>query len=127
MEKASDAELEIMRAVWRRPGRGMLFAEIQEDLASRALPSNKNQLTVLLSRLVQTGYLCVHKCGRKNLYEARVAEVDYQQEQTQVLLDTAFGGKPWGLVANLVSGDALTEAEIEELRQLLAEKSGEKT
>lgn len=115
----SDAELEIMKIVWGNPEEVTLFPNIMDALAERGKPCQKNTLIVLLSRLVNKGFLSAKKVGRRNEYTPLVSEAEYQTSQTRRFLDKIYEGSAKGLVSNLIMGDLLTEAEYEELKKLL--------
>lgn len=115
----SDAELEIMKIIWGNPEEVTLFPYIMDELAERGKPCQKNTLIVLLSRLVNKGFLSAKKVGRRNEYTPLVSEAEYQTVQTRRFLDKIYAGSAKGLVSNLIMGDLLTEAEYEELKRLL--------
>lgn len=115
----SDAELEIMKIIWSNPAEVTLFPYIMDELAERGKPCQKNTLIVLLSRLVNKGFLSAKKVGRRNEYTPLVSEAEYQTVQTRRFLDKIYAGSAKGLVSNLIMGDLLTEAEYEELKRLL--------
>ena len=108
----SDAELEIMKIVWGNPSEVTLFPYIMEGLAARGRPCQKNTLIVLLSRLVNKGFLSAKKIGRRNEYTALVSEAEYQTAQTKSFLNKIYEGSAKGL---------LTGEEYEELKKLLEE------
>ena len=74
---------------------------------------------MLLSRLMNKGFLSARKIGRRNEYTALVSETEYQTVQTKHFLDKIYEGSAKGLVSNLISGDLLSEGEYEELKRLL--------
>lgn len=119
MQQLSDAELEIMKIIWGNPGEVTLFSYIMDALAARGRPCQKNTLIVLLSRLMNKGFLRARKSGRRNEYTALVSEAEYQTAQTRNFLDRIYAGSAKGLVSNLIMGDLLTEEEYEELKRLL--------
>lgn len=119
IQQISDAELEIMKIIWGNPERVTLFPYIMEGLAAKGRPCQKNTLIVLLSRLMNKGFLHAQKIGRRNEYTALVSETEYQTAQTRHFLDKIYEGNAKGLVANLIAGDLLTDAEYAEMRQLL--------
>ncbi len=125
IQQLSDAELEIMKIVWGNPEEVTLFPYIMDGLASRGKPCQKNTLIVLLSRLINKGFLSAKKIGRRNEYTTLVSEKEYQTAQTKNFLDKIYEGSVKGLVSNLISGDLLTNDEYEELKRLL-EKGKEK-
>lgn len=119
LQQISDAELEIMRIVWGNPEKVTLFPYIMEELATRGKPCQKNTLMVLLSRLMNKGFLNARKIGRRNEYTALVSETEYQTAQTKNFLDKIYEGNAKGLVSNLIMGDLLTDEEYKELKKLL--------
>ena len=125
VQKISDAELEIMKIVWGNPQEVTLFPYIMNGLAARGRPCQKNTLIVLLSRLINKGFLSAEKIGRRNEYTALVSETEYQTAQTKNFLDKIYEGSAKGLVSNLIMGDLLTDEEYKELKELL-EKGREK-
>lgn len=125
VQQISDAELEIMKIIWSNPQEVTLFPYIMDGLAEKGKPCQKNTLIVLLSRLVNKGYLSAKKIGRRNEYTALVSETEYQTEQTKNFLGKIYEGNAKGLVTNLISGDLLTDEEYEDLKKLL-EKGREK-
>lgn len=119
LQQISDAELEIMKIVWGNPQKVTLFPYIMDGLAAKGRPCQKNTLIVLLSRLMNKGYLSARKIGRRNEYTTLVSETEYQTAQTRNFLEKIYEGSARGLVTNLIQGDLLTDAEYEELKRLL--------
>ena len=115
----SDAELEIMKIVWENPEKVTLFSYMMDELASRGKPCQKNTLIVLLSRLMNKGFLSAKKIGRRNEYTTLISETEYQTAQTKRFLDKLYEGSAKGLVSNLIMGDLLTDEEYGELKNLL--------
>ncbi len=126
VQRLSDAELEIMKIVWGDRSEVTLFPYIMDGLAARGKPCQKNTLIVLLSRLMNKGFLSAKKIGRRNEYTALVSEKEYQTAQTRSFLDKIYEGSAKGLVSDLIMGDLLTDEEYEELKGLL-EKGTERT
>ena len=119
IQQISDSELEIMKIIWGNPEKVALFPYIMDGLASRGRPCQKNTLIVLLSRLMNKGFLSARKIGRRNEYTTLVSETEYQTAQTKNFLDKIYEGSVKGLVSNLIMGDLLAEEEYEELKKLL--------
>lgn len=115
----SDAELEIMKIVWGNPEEVTLFPNIMDALAERGKPCQKNTLIVLLSRLMNKGFLSAKKTGRRNEYTALISEEEYRTDQTRTFLDKIYEGSVKGLVSTLIAGDLLDSGEYEELKALL--------
>ncbi len=119
MQQISDAELEIMKIVWGNPEEVTLFPYILDGLAARGKPCQKNTLIVLLSRLMNKGFLSARKIGRRNEYTILISEKEYQTAQTKNFLNKIYEGSAKGLVSNLIMGDLLADGEYEELKRLL--------
>ena len=119
LQQLSDAELEIMKIVWENPSKVTLFPYIMEGLAARGKPCQKNTLIVLLSRLMNKGYLNAQKMGRRNEYTTLISETEYQTAQTKNFVNKIYEGNVNDLVCNLISGDLLSEEEYLELKKLL--------
>ncbi len=119
LQQLSDAELEIMKIVWENPSKVTLFPYIMEGLAARGKPCQKNTLIVLLSRLMNKGYLSAQKIGRRNEYTTLISETEYQTAQTKNFVNKIYEGNVNDLVCNLISGDLLSEEEYQELKKLL--------
>ena len=111
LQQLSDAELEIMKIVWGNPDEVTMFPYIMDGLAARGKPCQKNTLIVLLSRLMNKGFLNAKKIGRRNEYTTLISETEYQTAQTKSFLDKIYEGNVKGLVSNLISGDLLTDGE----------------
>lgn len=124
IQQLSDSELEIMKIVWGNQEEVTLFSYIMEGLAARGKPCQKNTLIVLLSRLMNKGFLRARKIGRRNEYSTLVTEKEYQTAQTKKLLDKVYEGSVTGLVSTLIAGDMLSDGEYRELKQLLENGKG---
>ncbi|GFI23694.1 penicillinase repressor [Lachnospiraceae bacterium] len=119
VQQISDAELEIMKIVWGNPEKVTLFSYIMDGLSARGKPCQKNTLIVLLSRLINKGFLSAKKIGRHNEYTTLVSEAEYQTVQTKNFLNKIYEGNAKGLVSNLILGDLLTDEEYEDLKKML--------
>ena len=119
VQQISDAELEIMKIVWGNPEKVTLFSYIMDGLSARGKPCQKNTLIVILSRLINKGFLSAKKIGRHNEYTTLVSAAEYQTVQTKNFLDKIYEGNAKGLVSNLILGDLLTDEEYEDLKKML--------
>ncbi len=125
VQQLSDAELEIMKIVWGNSGKVSFFPYIMNGLAEKGKPCQKNTLIVLLSRLMDKGFLSAKKVGRRNEYTTLISETEYQTAQTKKFMDKIYEGSAKGLVSNLILGDLLTDEEYEELKRLLEKGKGQ--
>lgn len=125
VQQLSDAELEIMKIIWENQKEVTLFPEIMDELAARGKPCQKNTLIVLLSRLMNKGFLSARKIGRRNEYSTLISEAEYQSVQTRNFLHKIYEGNVKGLVSNLIAGDLLSDEEYDELKKMLEKGRGE--
>lgn len=117
-QQVSDAELDIMKIIWENEGPAR-FAYIMDKLMAKGKTWQKNTVIMLLSRLMDKGYLKAKKIGRINEYSPLVSEAEYQTVQTKKLLDKVYEGSAKGLVSNLIQSDLLSGEEYEELKRML--------
>ena len=87
----SDAELVLMKLLWRQGGS---------------------------ARLGEKGLVTAEKLGRRNRYTAAVTEAEYQAAQTRSLLDKLYQGEARGLVLTLLEQQLLSPEDYDELRTL---------
>ena len=118
-KKLSDAELDVMLAVWQnRPP--VLRSDLEEQLKSH----NWADTTVLtlLSKLVEKGYLSLERQGRRNLYTPLVSERDYRRWANRSFLGKMYQSSLRRMVASLVETRDLTDDDLAELEQFVAEQ-----
>lgn len=121
VQQLSDLELEVMKIIWGNSEEVTLFPYILDGMAAKGRPCQKNTLIVLLSRLMNKGFLSAKKVGRRNEYTTLISETEYRTAQTRHFLDKIYEGSAKGLVSNLIMADLLTGEEYEELKRLLEE------
>jgi len=118
MSSISDAESQIMRALWER------HPLSAEDILAALPPDAGWQLgtvKTLLNRLLNKGALQAHREGRRYLYEPLAAREDWEQGESLSLLDRVFGGRLSPLVAHFSAQRKLSPEDAEALRRLLQE------
>ena len=89
--RISDAEMEIMRIIWKKE-EPVTSAEIQADLEASGKEWKINTILTFLSRLTEKGILSSKKKGRSNQYTALVSEEEYKHRETLSFLNTVHGG-----------------------------------
>jgi len=118
MSSISDAESQIMRALWER------HPLSAEDILA-ALPAEDGwqlgTVKTLLNRMLNKGALQAERDGRRYLYEPLVAREDWEQGESLGLLDRVFGGRLSPLVAHFSAQRKLSREDAEALRRLLQE------
>ena len=98
-KKLSDAELDIMLAIWQSPP-PVQRADLEEQLRSHNWADTT--LLTLLSKLVEKGYLSVERQGRHNLYRPLVSEADYRRWANRSFLGKMYQSSLRRMVASLV-------------------------
>ena len=115
-ERLADAELDIMRVLWKN-GAPMKASEITKALAGER--SWKTQTAhVILGRLCDKGCIAADKSTYSHTFSAALTEEEYFAAESSILLER-MGNSVTGLVASLIDTDSVSDAEIEELEALI--------
>jgi len=116
-----DAELEIMKIVWKN-GEECTSAVICQELEGK---KNWAVTTVLnfLARLVDRGFLSVRKAGKTNIYKPLIEEDVYLESESKSFLERLHGNSFRSLVASLYGGEAISREDLAELRSYIDEQS----
>ena len=119
LNRLPEAELTVMRAVWRLEPpvpTGAIRTRLEKER-----PWNLSALQTLLARLTERGFLSVGKEGRQNVYTPLVDEGEYLAFENAPFLEGR--GLP-GLVAALYDSRSVSREELAELRVFLDEAMG---
>lgn len=119
-KRVSEAELEIMEALWTAAPSAMSAAEVAEAVPQSrgwSLPTVKT----MLSRLAQKGAVRHVAEGRRYLYSPAIERDAYVGGESRRLVDRLFGGKLTPMIARLAEEEAIDEDEIAEIEKLLKE------
>ena len=117
-KRLPDAELEVMKALWQA-GEPLTRPELEARLAQHHWASTT--LLALLALLEDKGYVAREKQGRGYLYRAALSRRDYLPVESRSALARLFEGSAKNLVAAMAESDALTDRDIAELEEYLAE------
>ena len=117
-KRLPDAELEVMKALWQA-GEPLTRPELEARLAQHHWASTT--LLALLARLEAKGCVAREKQGRGYLYRAVLSRRDYLPVESRSALARLFEGSAKNLVAAMAESDALTDLDIAELEEYLAE------
>lgn len=111
-ERITDAELEIMRVLWKE-NRPMTAAGIRA-----ALPGHNHDTTkTLLRRLCRKEAVAQEK-REVFYYSPLVTQGELTKYRTQQLIDGLYGGSAKALVAAMVQNDQLRREDAGELRRM---------
>jgi BlaI family penicillinase repressor len=116
-EKIADAELEIMKILWRED-RPVTFRDLRDEL-SVTKKWEKSTVNTLVHRLAEKGVISTEP-RRGAPYSPNVTELDYKQAQEQEMLDKLYDGSVKNFVAALCKGGRLSATDIDELREYFA-------
>jgi len=100
-------------------------SDIAEALAE-AKQWNIKTIKTLLSRLVDKQALATTRDGRRFLYAPLISREAYSRTAARKLSDRLFGGRATPLVAHLAEGRGLSDEDIADLENLLAELKNER-
>ncbi|MEK8126559.1 BlaI/MecI/CopY family transcriptional regulator [Paenibacillus filicis] len=117
--KITDSELEVLRILWEA-GRELPMAEIRASL-ERSSRWDSSTIKTLLRRLCEKGAVLAEKQD-VFYYKPLVSEKEYNDYTTQSLIDRLYAGSAKSLVASLLGGNKLNDADLAELRMLLKEE-----
>ena len=113
--RPTDAELGILRVLWRR-GPSTVRQVHRAVLADKQTAYNTT--LKLLQIMNEKGIVTRDESDRPQIYRAALPENQMQKRLVSDLLQRAFGGSARKLVAALIAGD-ISEEELAEIRQLL--------
>lgn len=115
MPKISEAEYEIMKAVWKNA------AISTNEVVELFEGGNWSPKTVqtLLARLVKKGALGYEKRGRVFVYSPLIDEEEYRREESSSFLKKFYNGALNSMVLNFIDGDKLSPDDIDELTRIL--------
>ncbi len=119
----SKAEWQVMNAVW--DGQPITAREIIEQVGAENEWSPATVRT-FLHRLVKKGALKTEQDGNRYQYRAAIRKSKTITEASRSFLSSVFSGETAPLLSHFVKTSHLSKAEIQELRELLEEKDGER-
>jgi BlaI family penicillinase repressor len=121
LPKISAAEWEVLKVVWEQPF--LSAGEVADKLSSQKAWHPRTVKT-LLARLVKKGALIYRAEGNRYLYEPKVKKEDVIKRESQSFLDRVFDGVTVPMLAHFVKTAKMSPEEIQQLKQILAEKEG---
>lgn len=117
--RISDAELEVMEALWAA-GQPLTAADVAERIGAERGWSLATVKT-MLSRLVSKGALKHREDGRRFLYSPTIRREAYVGTESRRFVERLFGGRLSPLVARLAEEDGLDDDDIAAIEALLKE------
>jgi BlaI family transcriptional regulator, penicillinase repressor len=121
--RPTQAELEILRVLWR-DGPGSV-REIQQRL-SAARSSGYTTVLKLLQIMAGKGLVARDERERAHVYRAASPQEATQRQLVHDLLERAFDGSASQLIQQALSGRRASREEMNEIRRMLDRAEGEK-
>lgn len=120
--KPTDAELEILRVLWRRGP--ATVREVHAELAQRSKLDRVREVGYttalkLLQIMGEKGLVTRDESQRSHVYTARCTQADTQRQLIRDLIDKAFEGSAAALALRALSDKPASRAEVEEIKRLL--------
>jgi predicted transcriptional regulator len=119
--RPTDAELEILRVLWR--GGPATVREVHEAL-DRSPSIGYTTVLKLLQIMIEKGLVRRDETERTHVYAAHLGEREAQQTLVDELLEKAFGGSASQLVMRALAAKPASPEELKEIRQLLRDLEG---
>lgn len=121
----SESEMQVMEILWCSNGK-MTSAQVIEQLSEKK-EWKPSTVWTFLGRLVDKGFICAEKVGKRSYYTPSITRGEYRQAQTRQFMQTVHNGSVKSFFAALSGDGSLDEADLNELRNwLLNETGGEK-
>jgi BlaI family penicillinase repressor len=115
----SDSEWDVMEPIWAAGA--CTAADVIRQLRTTH-DWNHSTIRTLLARLVEKGALAYDVDGSRYIYRAAVSRQRCVRQEGRSFLEKAFGGDVAALLAHFVTEASLDRDQLEQLRQLLAQK-----
>lgn len=111
--KISDAELEVMKILWREK-RSVSFSDIRIELNNK-MGWEKSTIATLLRRLLKKGAISL-QAREIHYYTPNISKEEYTRFEEKSWIDKLYEGSAKNFVAALCQSGELTEADIDELK-----------
>ncbi len=116
--KPTDGELEILHILWQE---GVATVRQVNDALAQQRPVGYTTTLKLMQIMHDKGLLAREKQGKTHLYRPLISELETRRHLLDKLLSTAFRGSAAELVMQALGRHRASQAELDEIRQLLDE------
>ena len=128
MIKLPASELEIMQANWTLDEERETF--ISASLVMKRFPAlTRLKLTTgltLITRLQTKGFIRTEKLGRSNCYTPLITSAEYRRFAYGDFVEKVYRSDRLDLFSALISDEALTGEDLEEIKAMIARAESEK-
>lgn len=119
IQRLPDSELDVMIALWNgHPG--MSRSEI-ESFVNQKKTLAPTTILSMLTRLEKKGVVSVKREGVMNLYTAEISQEEYQQQESESVLEKLFDNSLSKFVTSLYQGRQISQDKLKELEELIQE------
>ena len=120
----SNSEWSVLECLWEKePQTVTQLAHALHDSVGWA----KSTATTMVTRMEQKGLLRYEEGGKARLYCTTLTREDAEARLTRSFLDRVYSGSVGMMVSALVSREALSPEELDELRAILDRAEGKKS
>ena len=120
IKRLPDSEFEVMKVIWNNEP-PITTLQIIKDLDSGKDWKPQTVLTMLV-RLIEKGFLKSERIGRERNYTPVIQEKDYMRIETSDFMGRYRGNSFGSLVKTLYDGQNLSQENLQELKDWLAER-----
>lgn len=114
-----DAELEIMKVVWRAREP---VTSLDIGRAVEAKGWKKTTISTFLTRLAEKGALSAEKRGKLYYYTPLITEKEYKKSQTKNLIKALYGGSVKDFAVAFFREEKLSDEDIRELKTIIEDR-----
>jgi BlaI family transcriptional regulator, penicillinase repressor len=119
LPQISDAEWEVMKALWdkgpMRSGELVRVVSVENSWHARTIKT-------LLMRLVRKGAVSTSLEGKRHVYRARVAREACLKKESRSFISRVFDGAFTPALVHMIRQAKLSQQEIDQLKQVLEEE-----
>jgi predicted transcriptional regulator len=121
LSRPTDAELAILRVVWRR---GPSTVRQAHEALSQDREIGYTTVLKLMQIMTEKGLVERDETERTHVYRTRLTQEQTQQQLVNDLLEKAFGGSASQLVLRALAAKPASADELAQIRRLLDELEG---
>ena len=113
-EKLFDSEAKVMEIIWSK---SPVSAKEISVIAAESIGWNKNTTYTVIKKLEAKGYICREEPGF--ICTPLVSKSQIQKVEISSLLKKVFGGSRKALFSALLEDEAISDEEINELKEMI--------
>lgn len=123
LPKPTEFELDLLRALWRRGS--ATVRELHEEL-NKQRSLGYTSILKTLQIMTEKGLVQRIESGKAHIYSATASQTQTQNQLIQDLSERLFSGSAAQLAMHVLSTQAASAAELQEIRKLIAKHKGKR-